>query len=59
MTNIYSGRDEGHHNSVALVMNDKSGKCMMKGNRQDQQRKVLLEVREEDGYSVLQSHEWR
>lgn len=31
-TNIYSGYDEGNQSGVALVMNDKSGKCMMKGN---------------------------
>ena len=31
-TNIYSGRDEGHHSGVALVMNDKTRKCMMKWN---------------------------
>ena len=29
-TIIYSGRDEGHHTSVALAMNDETRKCMMK-----------------------------
>lgn len=31
-TSIYSGRDEGHHSGVALVMNDVIWKGMMEWN---------------------------